>query len=296
MALIARIALAGSLLWWLPHAQSADQPAGTAAAPLDWTLRLPPQEAVQFRGVVNYDKAGQGPGTMLYPAPGLMGMLAAVATHGVLVSSSLEQKRSEIEIAADKVLDPYQDLLTGYTHKELMQSALELTAPGPKKRLLSVEDPASGDWLVESVPTFSMTQDQSALVLDNTVAVYRCGTAPQAGYQSKIRVISASVEHDNLSAYWHAGRRLREEAAALLAQSLDIALTAATAATPAAAAPAASFRTVRYREGKQEVMERAQVLNEQCGRSLIKNLRGWLMSIPTRQTGCGANSSDSVLK
>lgn len=286
MTAIVRIVLAGGLLLasGMP-AQAAEDTAAPSATPLIWALRLPPLDAVQFHGAVNYDNAGQGPGTMLYPAPGLAGFLVAIATHGVLVSSSLDHKRTEIEIAADKVLDPYQDLLTGYTHKDLMQSALERTTLGQDKHLLGTADPASGDWVVESLPVFSMTQDQSALVLENTVAIYRRGTPPQSGYQSTIRVVSDAVEQADLPAYWHAGRRLREESAALLAQSLDIALTVATGSAPAMAAPAASFRTVRYQEGKKEVMERAQVIKEQCGRSLIKNLRGWLMSIPLLKHG-----------
>ena len=39
-------------------------------------------------------------------------------------------------------------------------------------------------------------------------------------------------------------------------------------------------RTVRYRQGNAERIERAQVLAERCDRLLLRNLRGWLLSVP----------------
>jgi hypothetical protein len=60
----------------------------------------------------------------------------------------------------------------------------------------------------------------------------------------------------------------------------------------AKASPDAPHRTVRYRLGGEERMERAQVLSERCDRLLIRNLRGWLMSVPVQcaqETAPGSN-------
>lgn len=261
-------------------------PAQEASSPMHWALRLPQQEIVVFKGVVNFDAAGTSGGAMLYPAPNLIGMLAAVATHGVLINSARNGKKSEIEIAADKVLDAYRDIIDSYRSRELMQQAVALARAGQERRLVGSADLVDAGWLVESQAVFSMTQDQSALVLDNTVAIYRPGAA-QPSYQNTVLVVSSASEHSDLPAYWHGdqGRRLKDESAGLLAQSLDIALADATLAPPA---KPASFHTVHYQQGRQEAMERAQVLSEHCGRSLIRNLRGWLMSIPTPNHGQAA--------
>jgi hypothetical protein len=246
----------------------------------DWALRLPQQDQVAFKGVLNLDGAGQGPGAMLYPAPGVAGLLVAIATHSALVNSSRNDEKSKIEIEADKVLLPYQDVLTGYGQRELLASALPQTVFGHDRKVIGAEEAGGASWVVESTPVFYMTQDQSALVLENQVQIYKPGSTPkQPSYQNMVRVVSQMREHGDLSAYWHdnLGRELKTESASLMAMSLDIALNHAAEAT---AAPPAAFRTFRYRQGKQEVVERAQLVNEQCGRSLLKTLRGWLMSVP----------------
>ncbi|WP_070270828.1 hypothetical protein [Duganella sp. HH101] len=259
----------------------------------DWALRLPQQDRVAFRGVLNLDGAGQGPGTMLYPAPGVAGLLVAIATHGALVNSSRNEEKSKIEVEADKVLLPYQDILTGYGHRELLANALPQTAFGHDRKVIGAEEAGGANWVVESTPVFYMTQDQSALVLENQVQIYKPGAAPkQPSYQNMVRVVSQVREHGDLPAYWHdnLGQELKTESASLMAMSLDIALSHAAEAT-AAPAPPSAFRTFRYRQGKQEVVERAQLVNEQCGRSLLKTLRGWLMSVPLLNRGAAPASS-----
>ena len=79
--------------------------------------------------------------------------------------------------------------------------------------------------------------------------------------------------------YWskEEGARLKAESALLLARAMDIAL-ATHADDDLAAKP---FKTFRYREGLTERMERGQLVSEGCGRIVMKNLRGILMSVPT---------------
>jgi hypothetical protein len=52
------------------------------------------------------------------------------------------------------------------------------------------------------------------------------------------------------------------------------------------------FRTIRYLEGTAEKMERAQLINEHCGRLLIKTLRGSLMSVPAKASAPRGSSAD----
>jgi hypothetical protein len=48
------------------------------------------------------------------------------------------------------------------------------------------------------------------------------------------------------------------------------------------------FRTVRYQEGGAEKIERAQVLEQQCGRTVLRTLRGWLLSVPAQVEAASA--------
>jgi hypothetical protein len=245
-----------------------------------WSLRLPLQEQVVFKGQVNFDKAGHGPGAMMYPAPGLAGLLVAIATHATIVNATRDSQKTDIEIAADKVLQPFSDTLSRFKYRELLGNALTLRSEH-NMGLMEQEAKASG-WVMESAPVFYMTQDKSALILDNTIAVYKPGAPDKAAYQNTVRVVSTPRDGEDMVAYWQqdAGKALRDESARLVTMSLDIAMDQAR--TPDAA-PTLVQRTIRYLEGKSEVIERAHLLQDRCDRALVRNLRGWLLSIPLKR-------------
>jgi hypothetical protein len=253
-------------------------PALAWAGDTAWSLRLAAQDPVPFRGLANGDDGGK-PGAMLYPVgtAGLAGLLVGIATHGAIVNSQRDSARSESEKQADKVLDPYRDSLGRFTQQELAVAAL--ATPGFQgARLWSAQD-AGGGMLLESAPLFFLTQDRDALVLDNSVSVTRPGAQP---YRNTLRIVSAPRPVNDVDA-------LKAESTNLLALSLGIVLAQADA--PAVSAAPGSYRTVRYLLGKKELFERAQVLDERCGRALIRNLRGWLMSVPL--AGSSANGDAS---
>lgn len=268
------------------------QPPGVPAA---WSLRVPQEPGVSYRGLASFDKAGKGATNTTYMMPGVVGTALAVAAHGLLINNGLQQQKSEIELRADQVLEPYLPVLDALRHEELMTQALAQMAPGSKGKLISHLDMDESGWIVESTPVFFMTQDQGALILDNVIAVYAPGALKQASYRNTVRVVSRLVEHADLPTYWNDthGAPLRRHSAALLALSYEIALAQAQA-DPAAAVPASAFRTVRYQQGGKQVAERAQLLGEHCGRVLLRNLRGWLMSVPLDKSavpdGCVAES------
>lgn len=264
-------------------------PAAVPSGP-SWALRLPKTEPVLFRGVVNLDNAGSGPGAMLYPAPGVAGLLAAIVTHGVIMESVKSAEKTRLQTEADQVLAPYQEWLKGFQHRELMQKGLEKTALGERKRLADVGSEDGNDWLIDSTPVYSMTQDRSALILDNILTIRRPGALGAVPYQNTVRVVSQSRTADDLQAVWGAdqGALLKEESVRLFAQSLDMGL--ADAQKPSSAASRA-HKTVRYLEGQQEKMERGEVLDDRCGRVVIKTLRGWLMSVPAQSPSTAAGAS-----
>jgi hypothetical protein len=265
-------------------------PENAAATPATaYNLRLPKDEAVSYRGLARFDNAG-GPGAqILYPAPGIAGLLVAIATHSAIVEGQKKAEKDRIQAAADAVLVPYRTVLDGYTHRELMQAAIGKIAGAGK--LMAFDAPAGGERVVESVPVFFMTSDARALVLDAAVVIYGTGGAQAPLFQNVVRVVSEPQGGSDLTEYWNAnqGEQLKEKSVQLLTRALEIAL-AEVHGTPAREVV---HRTVRYAEGGVERMERGQVLGEQCDRVLIKNLRGWLMSLPAK-SGRGTAAAGSA--
>jgi hypothetical protein len=140
---------------------------------------------------------------------------------------------------------------------------------------------------MDIVPVFSMSQDQRALVLDNLVAVYDAADAKTPRYRNTVRVVSVPSGAEDPAAGWSAneGEALRSQTSALLAESLAVALR-----DMAGASAAAAQKTWRYPEGGTERMERAVLLSEACERRVLKNLRGWLLSVPKAdpdRSACG---------
>jgi len=273
-------------------AQAATE-GSAASAPRAWALRVPTVEKVVFRGSVNHDATGLAMGPMMYPAPGPVGFLAAIVTHGLLNEGMRQSQKNQIQASADEVLQPLAPVLGGFTHQRLFEAGRQRSQVAQRARLLAVTEPPGADWLVESAPMFSMTQDRRALVLDNAMRIFAPGSTTVSHAQT-VRVVSAPLPapapaaegadaaqpaDDPSVAVWldEQGRRLTDESATLLAESLDIALGEAVAPASDDKTPQ---RTFRYAEGGGERMERAQLVSERCGRRVIRTLRGWLMSIP----------------
>lgn len=255
-------------------------PAHAIPADASWSLLLPKEEAVAYRGLVSMDKAGSQTADMLYVAPNAAGLITAVIAHGLATDLHKDLQKKALQDAADVVLKPYRPLLNDYKHTELMQAALDKTPWTGAKVLAGPAQARGTGWVVESLPFFSMTQDQRALVLDNIVSVYPPGEMSKPLYQSTVRVVSQPRMAPDMQRYWRddAGAALKAESTSLLAHSLALALQETA---PPVTGDAPAFRTVRYREGEAEKMERAQVLSQACDRQVIRTLRGWLMSVPS---------------
>jgi hypothetical protein len=255
-------------------------PVETRPAGVNWYLSLPTDGKVNYRGVVALDQAGTGAGTIFYPAPNVVGFLAAVITHGVLVESAKNGQKEKLQTEADKVLVPYQDALDHFDARDLLQRALNRADIRSRVKPIEQADDPGQKGMLKSAPVFSLTQDQKAIILDNTIGIQTPGAAETGSYQKSIRVVSEVKEVDDPFAYWSGnnGERLKNESAQLVAESIYIALSDIDGGSSEVSSP---YRTVRFREGAAEKIERAQVLSAHCERLLIRTLRGQLMSVPT---------------
>ena len=259
------------------------QTAVAVSANTKWCLRLPLDGPVVYHGVASFDEAGAGAGSFLYPAPNAVGMLAAVFTHALLVDSAKKDQKDKLQAAADKVLLPYKVVLDKFNYRDLLRRALEKTATGGNAKIIEANGEPGQDIVVESGPIFSLTQDQKAIILDNAIVIHMPGTAPEAAYRNTMRVVSNPRDVADPAAFWTAndGEKIKDESAKLVGESLAIAFHDAAASADRDGIP---YRTIRYREGTAEKIERAQVLSNHCDRLLIRTLRGTLMSIPTSQS------------
>lgn len=246
-----------------------------------WTLATLPDDPVPFHGLANMDNAGLGSQAMLYPLAGLgiIGLLAGIATHAAVIGGVRSSQESKLQLAADKVVEPYHDALARFHARDLEQRALALTPSSAVAHLRDAKDAPAGETFVLAVPEFAMTADSAALVLDETVVV-RPADASDKGVQQVVRVISPPRVEQTPRDAWIAddGAALKATAAALMAESLDVALRHARRPADAGLA----FRTLRYRFGDSERMERAQLLEETCDHLVMRTLRGALLVTPHR--------------
>jgi hypothetical protein len=245
-----------------------------AIAPIpQWSLQLPKADSVVFKGVVNFDEAGLGGSAMVYPAPSAAGLLAAVIVHGLVNESAKSAQKTKLQQTADQVLMPYQPVLATYTHAEL---ARNVTAAA---RADAPAEAVEAEWIVESAPVFALTQDQTAVVLENAVSVRKRETTGPAVYERVIKVVSAPMEEANPVAYWTRdnGARLRQVTGELLRESIDLSVSMAAKTLPGNVATQKSFR---YFEGKIEKVERAGLIVERCARRVLLTLRDALISVP----------------
>jgi hypothetical protein len=244
-----------------------------------WTLATLPDDPVAFHGLVNMDNAGLGSQAMLYPMAGLgiIGLLAGIAAHAAIIGGVRSSQESKLQLAADKVVAPYHDALARFHARDLEQRALAQTPSSAVAHLSDAKDAPADEAFVLAVPEFAMTADSAALVLDATIVV-RPSAASDKGVQQVVRVISAPRLEEDVHGAWAAddGAALKATAAALMAESLDVALRQSR--HPAAASLA--FRTLRYRFGDKERMERAQLLEETCDYLVMRTLRGALLVTP----------------
>ncbi len=220
--------------------------AATAVAPdathVSWDLRMPKDAPVVVNGVVSFDTAGTGGGSMLY-AGGIAGLLVGIAVHGAIESAAKKEQKVKLQEAANQVLAPYRDVLDGFRNRALMQDAMAKQPFGDDKKLVEDAQGAGSDWIVDTAPTFLITQDQHAFIIDNAITVYAPSAPKVPVYQNIVHAVSRARPGDT-AAFWleNQGLQLKQEFADLYAMSIDVALLAIADGPKDNGSP---FRTIR---------------------------------------------------
>lgn len=267
-----RVGLVLSLALSAPLGQANE----AGEAPIGW--REPKETGISWRGMLPAESGVVAGAPMLYPGvpgAGLGGLLAAILTHGAIVSSAQAAQRKAEQESADKVLDPYRPALDVWTAQGLWERAAADDSVQPRLKLM----PEGAAWdgpVVETLPVFSLAPDERALVLD--VAVRLAGAAANSATDIAVRVVSSPVEGD-ARAFWSADEsaRLKAHAAGMLAHAVRIARHHARAAQDDPPA-----RTYRYTFGSVDRSERGQLVEGNCERTVLRTLRGGLISVPAK--------------
>lgn len=256
-------------------------------------LQLPVKDKVVFHGVVSMDKAGGPAGTMLYPAPDPLTLMAGVLAHAMISHTVRDSQKEALQEKADEVLAPYQGSLGSYLDGELETRSLAQAAASKELVLVAAGDNITADWVFHSEPVFAMTQDRRALVMDNRISLYARANPEKPVYLNTVRVVSAAISDADPAAFWQAenGEHLKDMSAHMLLESLVLVKTelqqAGTSAYPQ--------KTVHYPEGGTDMIERASILSESCDHLVIRTLRGWVMSVPRKDaSACAAKPASPV--
>ena len=247
-------------------------------------LKIPTSSNVFFRGEVCYDDAGQKAGGFLYPAPNVAGFLAAIATHAAISNSINGSQKNSFQEKADAVLIPYKTVINRFSYQELADSGLKKLDLDQCGLVMSRTGDTDQPWTLESLPVFVLSQDKDSLILQNSIAVYAAGSPASIVYKNMVQVISSPLAATDFEQYWSAndGANLKNTSADLFADSMKIALNEIR---KEGASDENAYKTFHYQEGKNEKMERGQLIATTCNRIVIRTLRGWIMSVPTKDEG-----------
>lgn len=249
-------------------------------------LRILDPSPIAFHGIPADANPGQSTG-MVYPAYGLVGFVAAIATHAALMKAHESHEQTRQEEAAEASLDPFRSDLANLSLRTLLDRPDSPPSSRPAYRILPDADAASASgWQVALSPTFLLSQDRRVLILEAKVSASPPPALEGASpYSNLLRVVSAPRQdtETGATASPEQAQHLIDDSAALLRQALEMLSHALREKEPQDHEGARQQRTVRYVQGDKQRFERGQVLVESCDRIELKTLRGWLMSVPRQE-------------
>jgi hypothetical protein len=234
-------------------------------------VQLDVKQPLDVRGEYN-PANGIESGQMMYMGDaGIIGLFAQIATHAAVNSNLQDAKLSQQQQAANTVLRPLESVLSAMTNQLLIH------------KTDSIQFNGSGADVTHSKPIFFMSQDKKTLILRHLVTIElpmgKSSRKAAARYQNIIEVASTSNTEANPDQYWAAeqGAALKQTATALYEKSLQI----VREDVQGKLGQNVGDQTLSFQFGSQVRTERGKLLQQDCDYALIRNLRGWLMAIPT---------------
>lgn len=257
--------------------------------------RLPDTDTVVWRGMLPAEGGAVQSGQQIGPYPignaGLAGLIAAIATHATLVQMQQTEEQKRAQKAADDALLPFQPALGEWKMTRLRESVV-LAARQSNISLISDDQNVNNVGLfIETTPVFSMSLDHTVLILDTKIRVGRVGNK-LAEKEAMVRVISTPLDAEDPRAYWarDESQMIKRTATEMVKHVLQLAASSTIWSTP----QESTVKTFRYAFGTIQRIERAEELQSDCARLILRNLRQSIMSVP-RKTDPENNCKQSYL-
>jgi len=243
----------------------------------NWQWSIPVDFEFQLSGAEANDSQGK-PGTMLYPGGNGLIFLASVLTHALINSTANQVKEQSAARRANKIVAPYRELLSQLDLNSLMGDLTTAWPPLGETFLPSGNAKLKNDWLVEVRPAFVLAADARTISAHIWIAFWPSSGSDRPKALRQVQVMSTPIKAEVPESVWKQdeGKRLRATLVGLVAEGLEIGLA------DAFVDPALPQRSVPYTDGREDSIERGQFIRSDCGRVLLRNLRGWLMSLPAR--------------
>jgi len=226
---------------------------------------------VALRGVYDNDNAIKSGNIMYDGSAGAGGVIAQILTHAAINSNMKNSKLSKQQIEANKVLEPFQGILKGYTQDALIHDGNDY------RFLFKDVGNNSSSLILDSYPVFYMSQDMRLLTLKHVVKVYRYEDKGIV-YQNLIEVISPLIESGDLIEQLRSeqGSLLKNKLKDLYKDSLSLVISDLKGEYKASEAQ----KSFRIYSGDKMRIERGVGVAKKDDLIVIRNLRGWLVSFP----------------
>ena len=250
------------------------------------------QDDVRFQGQYNYDDVELEGNNMAYPGDSGAAFLTAILVHAVAADSKKNSALSQAQMKANYVLKPYEKYLREFENDELVSSVIAKLNDNFSFQLIKYDRSKTKptDLRLKSEPVFFMSQDQRELILQHSMSVYRIGEPDKILHKNAIEVSSNRIEQKDIFAFWVNDNNLPKISAELYAISVDLFIN--DMFSDLKNAEKSKQKTFRYVQGGKKKYERGILVKDECNRTTIRTLRGWLKSFPSNTVVPAGNANN----
>ncbi|UZJ43678.1 hypothetical protein OOT55_13565 [Marinimicrobium sp. C6131] len=228
---------------------------------------------IEFRGVSSSDDSVGSANVLYSGAAGAGGVAAQIAAHAVMVQDAQDRKLENERERANRALEPVSEEVEAL--QSLDPGALTMPGHFIVQSELKESDPL--ELYLETHPIFFVTENLENLSLKNVVVLRQPGRATeQPVYQNVVEIVSDAPITDYTEA--HPGETGLEDAVKTLYQkSVLLALDDIRGQLQTNSRQPETFR---HQVNGVLRLERGVTVQESCSDLVLRNLRGWIISLP----------------
>jgi hypothetical protein len=236
----------------------------------NFVIQVDKKKSVDFRGIYNTDQSVEHGPIMYEGGAGAGGFLAQVLVHAAISSNMQNNKLSQQETQANKILSPFKTTIENLSQESLIHES----------NLYHFEDnPDDNDIILTSNPIFFLSQDMTSITLKNIISAKQ-KNSKNVIYDNLVEVISKELPSKEIIEKFNEnkGESIKKMTRELYQHSLMLALSDLKGNYDTSETPHKNFR---FKQGKKSRFERGASIEQNEDTSTIRNLRGWLISYPS---------------